>query len=87
MPNLADHGILEQIRQSHHIHILTGSGDHEDPEAARRFAGTLYGKGINYELDIWGEVCGTIGQPGGRCCRIIWERDFDEIFIKLKIEH
>jgi hypothetical protein len=33
MPNLADHGILEQIRQSHHIHILTGSGDHEDPEA------------------------------------------------------
>jgi len=54
MPNLSDHGILEQIRKSHHIHILTGSGDHEDPEAARRFAGTLYSKGINYELDIWG---------------------------------
>ncbi|MBC7901911.1 MAG: esterase [Gemmatimonadaceae bacterium] len=54
LPNLTDHAILEQIRSSAHIHILTGSGDHEDPEANRRFGGVLYGKGINYELDIWG---------------------------------
>src|SRR5690606_38710232 len=27
MPNLTDHNILEQIRKSGHIHILTGSGD------------------------------------------------------------
>jgi len=52
--NLTDHTILEQIRRSHHIHLLTGSGEHEDPEANRRFAGVLYNKGINYELDIWG---------------------------------
>jgi len=52
--NLSDHAILEQIRRSHHIHLLTGSGEHEDPEANRRFAGVLYSKGINYELDIWG---------------------------------
>ena len=52
--NLSDHGILEQIRRSRHIHLLTGSGDHEDPEANRRFAGVLYNKGINYELDVWG---------------------------------
>lgn len=54
MPNLNDHSILEQIRRSHHIHIFTGSGSYEDPGAAGRFAKTLYDKGINYELDVWG---------------------------------
>lgn len=54
LPNLADHGILEQIRNSHHLHILSGSGAYEDPDAARRLAGILYNKGIWYELDIWG---------------------------------
>ncbi|WEK34156.1 MAG: alpha/beta hydrolase-fold protein [Candidatus Pseudobacter hemicellulosilyticus] len=54
MPNLTDHTILEQIRQSRHIHLFSGSGAHEDPDSARRFAGILYGKGIHYELDIWG---------------------------------
>ena len=55
MPNLTNHGILEQIRWSHHIHIFSGSGAFEDPNAARSFAGILYNKGINYELDIWGQ--------------------------------
>jgi esterase/lipase superfamily enzyme len=55
MPNLTDHQILEQIRRSHHIHLVTGSGEYEDPEANRRFAAVLYNKGITYELDIWGE--------------------------------
>jgi esterase/lipase superfamily enzyme len=54
VPNLADHSILENIRRSHHIHLFSGSGDYEDPESARRFAGILYNKGISYELDIWG---------------------------------
>ena len=54
MPNLTDHNILEQIRRSGHIHLVTGSGDHEDPEANKRFAGVLYSKNIWYELDIWG---------------------------------
>lgn len=54
MPNLTDHGVLEQIRRSQHVHLLSGSGSYEDPESARRFAGILYGKGIWYELDIWG---------------------------------
>ncbi|HLY69483.1 MAG TPA: hypothetical protein VKR53_07120 [Puia sp.] len=54
IPNLTDHHILEQIRRSGHIHLVTGSGDHEDPEANKRFAGVLYGKNIWYELDIWG---------------------------------
>ena len=55
MPNLTDDWYLSQVRKSNHIHILTGSGDYEDPEASRRFAGVLYDKGINYELDIWGQ--------------------------------
>jgi esterase/lipase superfamily enzyme len=55
LPNLTDAVILDQIRKSHHIHILTGSGEHEDPEANRRFGGVLYNKGIYYTLDVWGQ--------------------------------
>ena len=55
MPNLTDHAVLEQIRHSNHIHLFSGSGAHEDPSSAGRFAKILYDKGINYELDIWGE--------------------------------
>ena len=54
VPNLSDHNILEKIRSSKHIHILTGSGDYEDPDAAKEFAGVLYNKGITYELSVWG---------------------------------
>ena len=39
---------------SRHIHILTGSGDHEDPSAARKFSEILYNKGIDNEISIWG---------------------------------
>lgn len=55
MPNLSEHSLLEQIRQSSHIHLLSGSGDYEDPDSASRFAKILYDKGIWYELDIWGK--------------------------------
>lgn len=54
MPGLTDPWYLDNIRKSNHIHILSGSGDYEDPDASRAFAGVLYNKGINYELDIWG---------------------------------
>lgn len=54
MPDLSDPWYLDHIRQSHHIHILTGSGEHEDPGASGKFAKVLYDKGINYELDMWG---------------------------------
>jgi esterase/lipase superfamily enzyme len=55
MINLTDNVILDEIRKSHHIHILSGKGAYEDPGAALRFARVLYDKNINYELDLWGE--------------------------------
>ncbi len=58
IPNLTDHNILQQIRSSRHIHILTGCGAHEAPEANEAFAGVLYKKGIDYELSIWGSEWG-----------------------------
>lgn len=55
VPNLTDPWYLDHIRRSNHIHILTGSGSYEDPQAARDFSGILASKGINHELDVWGE--------------------------------
>lgn len=54
VPNMHDYLTLEHIRRSNHIHLFSGSGEYEEPDSARRFAGVLYNKGINYELDIWG---------------------------------
>ena len=55
IPNITYHHILEQIRASSHIHILTGSGSFEDPNASKSFARILFDKGITYELDVWGQ--------------------------------
>jgi esterase/lipase superfamily enzyme len=55
IPNLSHHDTLEKIRRSHHIHIVTGSGSFEDPTSSGRFGKVLYDKGINYNLDIWGD--------------------------------
>jgi len=54
IPNLTDQWYLDKIRASHHIHIHTGSGAYEDPEANRRFSQVLWDKGIWHDLDIWG---------------------------------
>jgi esterase/lipase superfamily enzyme len=54
IPNLTDEWYLNDIRKSNHIHILTGSGDYEDPQASRNFSGLLHEKGIAHELDVWG---------------------------------
>ncbi|HJQ26335.1 MAG TPA: alpha/beta hydrolase-fold protein [Blastocatellia bacterium] len=53
LPNLsgADLGLLQQKR---HIHIVTGQGNYENPDASRRLAGILYNKGIPFALDLWG---------------------------------
>jgi esterase/lipase superfamily enzyme len=54
IPNLHDNWYLDKIRASHHIHILTGSGDYEDPGQNRRFSEILWNKGIWHNLEIWG---------------------------------
>lgn len=54
LPNLNDDFNLTRLRRMQHIHILSGSGDYEDPEASRHLSNILAGKGIPHELDIWG---------------------------------
>lgn len=54
MSNLDDQHFLPRIREKQHIHILTGSGNYENPDASRRMSEVLTAKGIPHELDIWG---------------------------------
>lgn len=54
VPNLHDNWYLDKIRASHHIHILSGSGDYEAPDENRRFSEILWSKGIWHDLEIWG---------------------------------
>lgn len=54
VPNLNDQWYLDNIRRSRHIHILTGSGDYEDPEGSRKFSAILNSKHIHHNLDVWG---------------------------------
>ena len=54
IPNLTDHEVLEKIRKGKII-IATGSGNHEDPDANRRFSDLLNRKLIPHRLEIWGQ--------------------------------
>jgi esterase/lipase superfamily enzyme len=54
LPNLNDEWYLNMIKKSDHIHILSGSGNYEAPEASKRFSQVLWDKGIWHDLDIWG---------------------------------
>ena len=54
LPNLNDDYHLPRLQRANHIHILTGSGNYERPEASRQFSQVLHSKGIPHELDVWG---------------------------------
>lgn len=54
LPNLNDDYFLPILQHKHHIHLVTGSGDYEDPSASQQLSGILHSKGIPHELDIWG---------------------------------
>lgn len=54
LPGLNDDYLLPRIRASKHIHVLTGSGDWETPNASRLFSALLNAKEIPHELDVWG---------------------------------
>jgi|ERR1700722_20805452 esterase/lipase superfamily enzyme len=54
MGGLSDHGRLETFRRSTQIHLVTGQGAHEAPDASVRFSELLRSKGIPHGLDLWG---------------------------------
>ena len=54
LDKLNDDYFLPRLQQSNHVHILSGSGDYEDPDASKAFSNLLSQKGIPHELDIWG---------------------------------
>ena len=45
---------LEALRHKEHIHIVTGQGNYETPDASRQVSKILTQKGIPHELDLWG---------------------------------
>ncbi|MBP7822024.1 MAG: esterase family protein [Saprospiraceae bacterium] len=54
MPNLNDEYWLNLMRNNKKIHIMSGSGAYEAPEASKRFSSILNSKQISHNLDIWG---------------------------------
>lgn len=54
LPGLNDNYYLPLLRRKKHIHILTGQGSYENPDASRGMSALLWAKGIPHELDIWG---------------------------------
>ena len=54
LERLEDDHYLPKLRQAQHIHIVTGSGDYEDPDSSRALSALLNSKGIPNELDVWG---------------------------------
>ncbi len=53
LPNM-DGEPLSELREKKHIHLVTGQGSYENPDASRRLSGILSQKGIPHELDLWG---------------------------------
>lgn len=53
VPNLSGHE-LRLLQNAAKIHILTGQGAYEDPDASRHFSEILTRKGIPHFLDVWG---------------------------------
>jgi esterase/lipase superfamily enzyme len=45
---------LSLLRQKRHIHIVTGQGDYENPDASLRLSAILSEKQIPHHLDLWG---------------------------------
>ena len=54
LPGLTDEFYLNKIKASHHIHLYTGSGAYEAPEANRQFSQVLWDKGIWHDFKVWG---------------------------------
>ncbi len=53
LPNLNDEYWLNLLRSKHHVHIASGRGAYEDPQASIDFGRILEAKGIPHEIDLW----------------------------------
>lgn len=54
VPNIRDPHTLDLIQNHSQIHLITGQGAYEKPEASKRFSTLLWKKGIWNNLDLWG---------------------------------
>jgi esterase/lipase superfamily enzyme len=45
---------LQLLRRKQHIHIVTGQGAYESPDASRRLSTLLTEKAVAHHLDLWG---------------------------------
>lgn len=54
LKNLNAEWHLAEYRKSRHIHLVSGSGAYEEPEASRLISDILNQKSVNHTLDIWG---------------------------------
>lgn len=54
LPGLNDDYFLPLLQGKEHIHILTGQGPYESPDASRELSALLSAKGIPHNLDVWG---------------------------------
>lgn len=55
LSNLTDENILNEMRKSNHIHILTGQGNYENPKASVTLSEILNSKEVPNELELWGQ--------------------------------
>lgn len=58
LPNLHDEYWLSALRSKHHIYLLTGSGDGENPDNSTQLGNILASKDIPHMVDIWGPEWG-----------------------------
>lgn len=54
LPNLNDENILNEMRKSKHIHILTGQGNYEKPKATEELSAILNSKNVPNHAELWG---------------------------------
>lgn len=52
--NLHDGHTYDLLRHHSQIHLITGQGAWEVPNASRRFSALLHKKGVPHNLDLWG---------------------------------
>ena len=68
IPNLNNEWYVDKIKASRNIHIYTGSGNYEAPDANKRFSQILWDKGIWHDIDIWG---GDIHHDWSTWCKML----------------